>query len=254
MRFNQEEFENYIIDNYGLLFEGDIEGSEDLPGHCEFCKRDVFLKLYKKKYNTSYNETFPYFEILHIECPNCRRKSFINAVVLDRIIEGEDGNEHEVRQHYRLFNLPDREYSYELSDIPEEYGLLRKCVSEAMFCMGHSKYTSATIMFRRAIQILAHNILGAPKGNLAKQLKWLKDNQNNLQIDLTEVFHDNSGIIKDIGNQGAHPEDEISLQEFTIEEMNLLHDLFQSTITEVFIKPAKLKQIQDDLKSKRKIK
>lgn len=253
MRFNQEEFEKYISENYGVLFEGELEGIEDLPGHCEFCKRDVFLKLYKKKYNTSYTESFPYFEILHIECPNCRRKSFIHSVVIDNIIEGENGNEHDLRQHFRLFNLPDREYSYELSDIPDEYDLLKKCVSEAMFCMGHSKYTSATIMFRRAIQIIAHNILGAPKGTLARQLKWLKNNENTLKIDLTEVFHENSEIIKEIGNQGAHPEDEISLQEFTQEEMNLLHDLFQSTITEIFIKPYRLKEIQENLKSKRKI-
>ncbi len=258
MRFNQEEFEQYIEDNYSLLFKGDVDRKEDLAGSCEFCEKDVFLKVYQKSYNITFADSFPYFEIFHIECPNCRRKSFLHAVKVNHYHKDEDGEQdydqgHEIH-HYRLFNIPDKEYSYEMSDIPEEQIVLRSCISEAMFCMNHSKYASATIMFRRAIQIIAHNILGAPKGTLASQLKWLKENDNQLDIDLTDVFHDNSKIIKDIGNQGAHPEDDISLQTFSPDEMKLLHDLFQSTITEVFIKPARMKQIQDELKSKRKIK
>ncbi|THD66443.1 DUF4145 domain-containing protein [Robertkochia marina] len=254
MEFSQEEFEQYVKNNYPVLFEGDLSGVENLPGNCNFCNREVFLKLYGKRYHNPYSSAFPLFEIFHLECPSCRRKSFIHAIAIYTTIEDENEDERDIVQHYRLFNLPEKEYQNELKDIPEEYELLRNCAREAMFCMAHSKYTSATIMFRRAIQIMAANILGAPKGTLARQLNWLKSNENRLKIDLTEVFHENSHIIKEIGNQGAHPEDEISLQDFTKEEMDLLHDLFQSTISEVFIKPALLKSIQDELKQRRRIK
>ena len=72
-------------------------------------------------------------------------------------------------------------------------------------------------------------------------------------IDLVDVFHDNAKIIKDSGNQGAHPDDDITLHVFTKEDAEGLHDLFISIVHEVFVKPAKIKSLQEELKKNRKL-
>ncbi len=102
--------------------------------------------------------------------------------------------------------------------------------------------------------MIAKNVLGAKGKTLFNQLEWLKENANLLNIDLTELFHDNSQLIKDVGNQAAHPDDDITLQEFTKDDVNKLYDLFLIIVNEIFIKPEKIKKIQEELKEKRKLK
>ena len=126
-------------------------------------------------------------------------------------------------------------------------------MNEATFCLAKGKYISATIMFRRAIQIIAKQILGAEGKTLFKQLEWLKENKNLMGIDLVDVFHDNAKLIKDIGNQGAHPDDDLELHIFSESDANGLYDLFIHLIHEIFVKPVKIKAIQEELKLSRKI-
>jgi hypothetical protein len=195
-----------------------------------------------------------------LECPGCKRKAFYKTarIGIERTTGEKDANgDDETRlliQHYILFILPTREGSYINKDIPSEYVTLKNTVAEANFCLSHSKYLSATILFRRAIQIIAKDILGATGKTLHSQLEWLKNNKNKLDIDLSEVFHDNSKIIKDIGNQGAHPDDDVSLHDFKQEDADGLHDLFLSIIHELFVKPLKMKAMQDELIKNRKLK
>ena len=113
---------------------------------------------------------------------------------------------------------------------------------------------AATIMFRRAIQILAKDILGAKGGTLFKQLEWLKDNENSLKINLTEIFHDNSKLIRQVGNQGAHPDNDEDLQEFTEKDANSVHDIFLLLINEIFVLPEKIKAMKRELTERRKLK
>jgi len=157
-------------------------------------------------------------------------------------------------EHYKLYRLPVSDENFINQDIPGEYVSLKDTTADAAFCLTHSKYIAAAILFRRAIQILAKDILGGVGRNLFEQLQWLKTNKNNLNVDLSEVFHDNAKIIKDIGNQGAHPDEDITLHNFSKEDAEGLHDLFITIIHEVFVKPAKLKTLQEDLMKSRKLK
>jgi hypothetical protein len=260
---NLEEFEKYIRTNFDLILETKTtEFNSELGSHCDSCQRDVFMKIHSRMYNQTYyrENTIPDFMTYFMECPGCKRKAFIKTVRLGihkptgkKDEDGEDETDFYF-QHYRLFRLPEREEGYINKDIPKEYESLKNTVNEANFCMTNSKSLSAAILFRRAIQILVKDILGGLGKNLFLQLEWLKNNKNKLGIDLTEVFHENSKIIKDIGNQGAHPDDDISLHNFTKQDAEGLHDLFLSIIHEVFVKPIKLKAIQDELKQNRKLK
>lgn len=260
---NLEEFEKYVRTNFDLIYEAETsELKTELDSHCDSCQRDVFMKIHSRTYQQSNysNKGLPDFVTYYMECPGCKRKAFIKTVRIGfekpTGKKDEDGDDETlfVLQHYRLFRLPEREESYVNKDIPEEYETLKNTVSEANFCLTHSKNLSAAILYRRAIQIIVKDILGGTGKNLFLQLEWLKNNKNKLGIDLTEIFHDNSKIIKDIGNQGAHPDDDISLHNFTKQDAEGLHDLFLSIIHEIFVKPTKLKAIQDELKQNRKLK
>lgn len=261
--FNEEEFEKYIRQNYECIIElNGPEISTEMSGTCDVCQRDAFLKIHSKTYQQAYyrENGLPRFVTFLIECPQCRRKSFLKTVQFltykptgKKDEDGEDEND-VTYQHFKLFRLPTIEESFVNKDIPEEYISLKDTVSEASFCLSHSRNISAAILFRRAIQVLAKEILGATGKTLHLQLEWLKTNKNKLNIDLVEIFHDNAKIIKDIGNQGAHPDDDITLHNFTKEDAEGLHDLFLSIIHEIFVKPTKLKAIQDELKLNRKLK
>lgn len=260
---NLGEFEKYVRTNFDLIIEAETsELNTEFSSHCDSCKRDVFMKIHSRTYQQSYyrDNGLPDYVTYFMECPGCKRKAFIKTVRIG--IEKPTGKKDEygddetiyLYQHFRLFRLPEREESYVNKEIPEEYETLKNTVSEASFCLTHSKNLSAAILFRRAIQIIVKDILGGTGKNLFLQLEWLKCNKNKLEIDLTEMFHHNSKIIKDIGNQGAHPDDDISLHNFTKQDAEGLHDLFLSIIHEIFVKPTKLKAIQDELKLNRKLK
>jgi hypothetical protein len=259
---NEREFEEHIRRNYECFIElGTSDISSEFPGKCDICQRDAFLKVHSRTYQQAYyrNDGLPLFVTFFIECPSCRRKSFIKTVQLTN--EKPTGKKDEygddetitVYQYFKLFRLPTIEESFANKDIPVEYASLKDTVSEASFCLSHSRNIAAAILFRRAIQVLAKDILGASGKTLHLQLEWLKTNKNNLGIDLINVFHDNAKIIKDIGNQGAHPDDDTTLHNFTKEDADGLHDLFISIVHEIFVKPAKLKALQDDLKKSRKL-
>ena len=259
--YNEEEFQEYIIRNYECVIENQsAEINIETAGTCEICKRDVFLKVHSRAYNFAYSRVdgLPRFVTYLIECPHCRRVSFLKTVQFEEIdiIKDEDGEDEHVKVYksYKLFRLPTIEESFANKDIPEVYTSLKNTISEASFCLSHGRNIASAILFRRGLQILTKDILGATGKTLYLQLEWLKSNKNKLGIDLNETFHVNAKIIKEIGNQGAHPEEDITLQNFTKEDADGLHDLFISIIHETFVKPSKMKMLQDDLKKSRKLK
>jgi Domain of unknown function (DUF4145) len=255
---DKEEFEEYVIKNYECISESTASSiSQELSGTCDSCKRDVFLKVHSQTFDKPYDNNLPRFATIYIECPSCRRKSFLNTIQLieqKAITEGETTKYHYTYRLYKFFRLPVADETYINEDIPKELDSLRKTSSEADYCMSNSKFLASAILFRRAVQILVKDVLKAKGNTLHAQLEWIKLNENALKVDLSELFHDNAKIIKDIGNQGAHPDDDITLHNFTKEDAYGLHDLFISIIHEVFVKPAKIKALHEELKKTRKLK
>lgn len=275
---DQIEFFEYLKNNHKLLYEEyqDVNYEGELDGFCDYCKKDVFLKITSKKHVVGiFNEVsqFPIFYTMELKCPKCLR-ILIKQIVKIKIeeiynsknelmesninIDDEEYDDEEFTRKYKylifeIFSIPTSEISDSLENIPDEYSTLKHTISEALFAMNHKKNISATIMFRRGIQIIAKEILGAEGKTLYNQLEWLKSNENKLRVDLSEIFHEHSKLIKDIGNQGAHPETDIELQNFTNEDVNSLHDLFLIIIYEIFVKPEKLTQLKQELKNSRKL-
>lgn len=251
---DQKEFENYIKENYKVILTNDSSRlSENYPGKCDFCQKDAYLRVGSRWHDHPYESSLPDLATFFIQCPSCKRQSFISTIILSRINSEGNVNTY-LYDYYRLFTLPTQESAFETSDIPNEYKLLKKTVMEAKFTLQHGQYMSATIMFRRALEILVTQILKAEGKTLYNQLNWLKNNSNKLEVNLTELFHDNSDLIRKIGNQSAHPDNDEDLQEFSEEDANAVHDLFLLLVNEVFVIPAKLKAMKEDLVTRRKLK
>lgn len=58
-------------------------------------------------------------------------------------------------------------------------------------------FCASAAMFRRALQIITRDILGAKPSTLDKEIKSLIGVKNNLGITLTNDFSDNGYIIKE---------------------------------------------------------
>jgi len=258
--FDEKEFRKYIENNYPLVITSSKQSfNTETSGNCDFCKRDAFLKIHTKAYTDIYKHNeLPRFIVTLIECPNCRNKSFVQLVQFSnqKSIKGENGGTQHTFEYlfYRLYRIPVSDKEQINSDIPEKHTSLKKTINEANYCLSKGKYIASAIMFRRGIEILVKDILGAKGRTLFKKLEWLKSNENLLKIDLTEVFHENSKIIKNIGNQGAHPDDDITLHAFKKEDADGMHDLFLSIVYELFTKPKRMKALQEELKASRKLK
>lgn len=255
---NSEEFENYIRKTYEFVDRKKLPFRFlEISSNCSSCKRDVFLKVHYLDYITPSEISMitPNFYCLFVECPSCKRRSYDQLVGLIVKEEGSSVKRPESEiELYKLYSIPTSEMNFIINNIPVQYESLRNTLSEALFCMTHSKNIAAAILFRRSIQILVKIILKAEGKTLYRQLEWLKTNENALKIDLSEVVHQNADIIKDVGNQGAHPDEDVSLHEFSNSDVNGLHDLYFSIVHEVFVKPMKLKELQEDLISARKLK
>ena len=275
------ELKKYLDLNYRKHYDGSDKFAfpSEIDGYCNFCKKDVYFKIVTKGHSNNRGGYFPDmdnvdFYSLFVTCPRCQKRSFfhytqleidywydpkgnqmdINFNIDDENLEDEEDYTSKTKYFlYELLNLPTQEMDYSLQDIPTKYTSLIETTSEAMFCMTHKKNIAAVIMFRRALQIIAKEILGGKGNTLYNQLQWLKTNPNELGIDLNEMFHDNSQLIKDVGNQGAHPDKDEDLQIFSENDVLQLHDLFLVIVTEIFIKPDKIKKIKEELKANRKL-
>jgi len=107
-------------------------------------------------------------------------------------------------------------------------------------------------MFRRALQIITRDILGAKPSNLAKELRDVVGKKfNGATID--NDFSDISYIIKEAGNQGAHADDDPDLLDFTQKDAEDLQKIFMELVSKLFVEPEAVRKTREGFLRKRKI-
>jgi len=111
---------------------------------------------------------------------------------------------------------------------------------------------AAAAMFRRAVQVITRNLLGAKPGNLANELNEIVGKRYN-NMTVTTNFANVGYIIKEAGNQGAHPDRDPDLLEFTAQDADDLQRVFMELVSELFIIPAASKKAREDFLARRKI-
>jgi uncharacterized protein DUF4145 len=111
---------------------------------------------------------------------------------------------------------------------------------------------AAAAMFRRALQVITRDLLGAKPGNLANELNDSVGRAFNGGI-ITSNFADVGYVVKEAGNQGAHPDEDPDLLDFTAEDAHDLQQIFMELVSELFIIPAAKEKAKQEFMARRKI-
>ncbi len=188
-------------------------------------------------------------------CPVCRgmMQWIVYAVLPAKIVKtsGQAVDTADLIEYYRAMSLP-ASGSDDIEELPADPPQLRKAYSQAVRAMDANAPLAAVPMFRRALQIITRDILGATPGNLAGELRKLVGKQFN-GATITQDFSDVGYIIKEAGNQGAHPDKDIDLLDFTEQDARDLQEIFLSLVSELFVVPAAVKKTREAFLQRRKI-
>lgn len=188
----------------------------------------------------------PYVYLLR--CPVCG--GMLHWIIY-RITEDQDDVEDPPPEYYRVISLP-ATGSQEIEELPADPPELRAAYSQAIRAMDANAPIAAAAMFRRALQVITRNILGATPGNLAGELRQVVGRQHN-GTTVRSDFSDVAYIIKEAGNQGAHPDEDPDLLDFTEQDARDLQSIFLQMAGELFVVPAATKKAREDFMQRRKI-
>ena len=251
MILSQEDFDQYILDTYPDVTDS-LESQHRMFEYCPYCKARMGLDVIRREYVYSLVQRHPnsppvkkpdndYPYICVFLCPDCKaeRRWFLYLV---------DG------RTYRIMSIPGDSGGAEIDELPADPTALRKAYSEAIRSFDANCPMAAAAMIRRALQVITREILGAPRGNLGVELKWLKGKPNKLGMTLSQDFHENAYIIKEASNQAAHPDEDPDLLSFTEEDARDLNTIFLDLVTELFVVPEAGRRAKEEMIKRRKIK
>ena len=154
--------------------------------------------------------------------------------------------------HYHRISALPNEGVEDIAAIPAKPESLRVAYKQAIRSMDANAHIAAAAMFRRALQVITREVLGAKPGNLGVELNEVAGMTYNGVV-ISKNFSENAYIIKESGNQGSHPDADPDLLEFSEDDARNLHDIFMELITELFVIPEAMKKTRLDFKQKRKI-
>lgn len=141
----------------------------------------------------------------------------------------------------------------DIKELPEKPPALRTAYRQAIRAKDANANLAAAAMFRRALQVITRNLLGAKPGNLANELNEVVGKNYNGVV-ITKNFAEVGYIIKEAGNQGAHPDKDPDLLDFTPEDAEDLQGIFMEIVSELFIVPAAMQKAKAEFLARRKIK
>src|SRR5262249_27985172 len=103
-------------------------------------------------------------------CPVCKAyKQWLVYVLTFKSKKKEDGSQISVDRYFKVPSIPS-EGLEEIEELPEEPPALRTAYRQAVRAMDANAHLAAAAMFRRAVQIITRDLLGARHGTLANEL------------------------------------------------------------------------------------
>ena len=257
MFHNGEDQTTYIKETYPEVTDHRIN-EEHWDMHCSQCGTTRGFQVIERsegRIQASYSGTYSVDSVapiaIYFRCPVCGTyKQWI--VYKISLVEGDVGHRQRVTRYYRVASLPS-EGIEDIEEIPPEPPALRIAYKQAIRAMDANAHIAAAAMFRRALQVITRNILGATPGNLANELSEVVGTEFN-GTKITNDFADNGYIIKEAGNQGAHPDGDPDLLDFTQQDAEDLQQVFMELVSDLFIVPAATKKSKEEFLKRRKIK
>ncbi len=257
---NDADLTKYLTENFMEITNLKVD-DEHFNDYCPSpkCKREVGLQVIECSYaqrRTGYHSYLddewglPY--TMHLRCPRC---GFYKLWILFKREFTKKKNDGQpdgyTTKLYRVASIPAE--GIDIPELPDNPKSLRAAYNEAIRCMNASCSMAAAAMFRRALQIITRDILGAKPGRLADEIKSLIGIKNKLGIILTNDFSANGYIIKECGNQSAHPDKDPDLLSFESDDAQALYEIFLELVSELFVAPTVAKKAKEDLLKRRKI-
>jgi hypothetical protein len=258
MFLNETDREAYVITNYPEVTDSRIDDDhwDLLCTHCKVVRGFQVLKhdlngYWSRRY--SENEFFrPDYKAPHtywFRCPVCKAHKLWIVFVVE--LEHEDTGDKKRAHYYRVTSIPG-EGLEDIDELPAEPPSLRIAYRQAIRAMDANAHLAAAAMFRRAVQIITRDLLKAKPGNLANELNEVVGKPFNGGV-VTSDFAKVGYIIKEAGNQGAHPDRDPDLLDFTQDDSVDLQRIFMELISELFVVPAASRKAREDFLARRKI-
>jgi hypothetical protein len=161
--------------------------------------------------------------------------------------EGDNGK----YKYFKIMEIPSQGF-HDVEALPDKPATLRKAFTEAVKSMNAGAYCAAAAMLRRALQIITRDIGGAQPGKLGTELKSLVGKKVN-GVTFSQDFSKYSYLVKEAGNQGAHPDKDPDLLDFTQQDAKDLYQIFMTLVADLFIAPKAAQEAIDRFKQNRKI-
>jgi hypothetical protein len=255
---NRDDLKRYIIENYPEVTDNRIDAKHwDL--RCTHCKITRGFQVIKRELSGEHT-TYGYGErrkfdrdfdapiTFVFQCPVC--KMFKQWIVFE--IELDKSEDKLRRQYFRVTSVPS-EGLEDIEELPDDPPSLRIAYRQAIRSMDANAPLAAAVMFRRALQVITRDLLGAkPSPRLGQELLDVVGKSYN-GVAVAKNFADVGFIIKEAGNQGAHPARDPDLLDFTPQDAEDLQDIFMELVSELFVVPAAIKKAKADFLARRKI-
>lgn len=246
---NKEELGAYIKENYPEITDSRINKANwDI--FCEKCKVVRGFNVIREDYACEIEYVTGRREIdwdapklIYFRCPVCDMyKMWFIFNIYDKA---------EKLHYYRLTSIP-AEGLEDIEQLPEDPPSLHIAYRQAIRAMNANAHIAAAAMFRRALQVITRDILNVPAGNLGEELRATVGMEYN-GVKLTKNFSDNAYIVREVGNQGAHPDRDPDLLDFTPQDAEDLQKIFMELVGELFVIPEAIKKAKEDFLNRRKI-
>lgn len=245
-----EDQENYIRETYPEITDSRIDDSHwDL--NCSKCNQTRGFQVVERSEGRIHNPVYSSYNVdneapmgIYFRCPVCKNyKQWVVYKIYDVEKSGY--------RYYRVASLPS-EGIEDIKEIPENPVELRIAYKQAIRSMDANAHIAAAAMFRRALQVITRKIIGVNPGNLANELKESVGKKVGT-VTITNDFADVGYIVKEAGNQGAHPDADPDLLDFTAQDAEDLQKIFMEMITDLFVVPVAIQKSKDEFLKRRKI-
>jgi hypothetical protein len=232
----------YVRENFPEVTDHRMDKEHwDLP--CAACKVTRGFQLVSRAiqhHRSSYHGAYGMVDRLspvtyHFRCPVCSSFKLWILYELTFKIKKQDDEQVDTTRYFRITSLPS-EGLEDINELPEKPPELRTAYRQAIRAMDANAHIAAAAMFRRAVQVITRNLLGAKPGNLANELQEVVGKTYN-GVTVTANFANVGYIVKEAGNQGAHPDKDPDLLDFTAQDAQDLQAIFMELVSELFVIP-----------------
>ena len=171
---NTTDLKNYVRENYPEVTDQRIDDDHwDLE--CTHCKLTRGFQVIRhdiagidnaRRYGgaLAFKRNFDTPRIYLFRCPVC--KAFKQWIVYELTRRNDAGSTH----YFRVTSVPS-EGLEDIEELPKDPPSLRTAYRQAIRATDANAHLAAAAMFRRALQVITRDLLGAKPGNLANELK-----------------------------------------------------------------------------------